>query len=122
MRRSVVFMVVGALLLTMVAGVASAATFVCDSDPCFGTNNDDMIGERDKQGASDDIRARDGDDQINARRAGNDRDVLRGQDGRDTLIADDGDSRDTLDGGPGRDSCRGDRGDTFRSCETIDRV
>jgi len=106
----------------MVAGVASAATFVCDSNPCFGTNNDDMIGEQDERGASDDIRARDGADQINARRAGDDRDVLRGQDGRDDLVADDGDGRDTLDGGPGRDSCRGDRGDTFRSCRTIDRV
>ena len=70
MKRITLGMLVGALLLVMVAGVASAATFVCDSNPCFGTNNDDMIGEQDERGASDDIRARDGADQINARRAG----------------------------------------------------
>ncbi len=116
MRRAVVFMVVGALLLALTAGVATARTFICDEKPCFGTNKQDMIGERNGNGVSDDIRARSGDDTVNARRFGNDRDEVHGGKGDDRITTDDGDGRDFIDGGPGKDTCIKDPGDKRRDC------
>lgn len=115
MRRAVVFMVVGALLLALTAGVATARTFICDSDPCFGTKKQDMIGERNGS-VSDDIRARGEDDIVNARRFGNDADEVFGGQGDDRITTDDGDGQDFIDGGPGKDICIKDAGDRRRDC------
>ncbi len=60
---------VGALLLSMFSGVAAAATFVCDTVPCYGTSNNDTIGERDGS-VHDEIFGLGGDDRINVARTG----------------------------------------------------
>ncbi len=94
--------VVGALLLSVAAGVAVAETFVCDSKPCYGTNDKDQIGERNGS-VSDRIFAKGEDDQVNASRAGNDKDVVFGQSGNDTINVADGDDRDKPNCGSGND-------------------
>ncbi len=111
-RVALLTMVVGAVLVAMVAGVAAADNFVCKSKPCYGTNGKDQIGERNGS-VADRIFARDGDDDINARRAGKDTDVVFGQGGDDFANTNDGDSRDKFCGGPGSDSAVIDAGDVF---------
>jgi hypothetical protein len=130
-RVALLTMVVGALLLSMTAGVAVAKTFICgtaeDNDPdpvrCVGTNNDDQIGERDagSKGAPDRILAKAGDDTINAGRNGgaDDRDRVFGQADDDKINTNDGDNRDLADGGSGTDECIIDSGDSFTNCETV---
>ncbi len=120
MRRAVLLMVVGTLLLTMVAGVASAKTFVCTTVPCEGTNNADQIGERNGS-VRDIIKGKGGNDVINASRSGNDEDRLFGGSGNDRLNADDGDARDILDCGEGNDDTAiADAGDrVLDNCENV---
>lgn len=111
MRRVILAMTVGLLLLTTFPAVALAAEITCgtrsdrNDDPviCEGTNNNDQIRER-KGSKQDDIRAKDGDDTINARRAGRDADTVRAQTGDDTVKANDGDTRDKIDCGQGEDT------------------
>jgi hypothetical protein len=44
MRRALIIVVAGALLLALTAGVALAATLTCQpNQPCVGTNDDDQI-------------------------------------------------------------------------------
>jgi hypothetical protein len=111
------------LFVTLVAGVAVARDFQCGRNevPCFGTNNDDEILEREGNRVQDDIRARDGNDLVNAGRFNRDRDLVYGEDGNDRLRTSDNDTRDLADGGPGRDICIITRGDTVRDCETVRR-
>ncbi len=91
------------MLLSMFSGVAAAATFVCDTVPCYGTSNNDTIGERDGS-VHDEIFGLGGDDRINAARAGNDQDTVYGGPGNDTIFANDGDTRDYIDCGNGTDT------------------
>ena len=113
MRRVVLFVAMGALLVSMFPAVALAAEITCgtssDRNPnsiiCEGTDNNDQIRERKGQ-RQDDIRAKDGDDTINARRAGSDADTVRAQPGDDTVFANDGDTRDTIDCGQGTDTAQ----------------
>ena len=122
MKRISLVMLVGALLLALIGGVAGAVTvedtFVCDTIPCFGTNNNDKLGERDGQ-VSDEIYGKDGRDRINAGRSGNDTDKIYGQDGADRLVTADNDGKDLASGGSGHDTCIVDKGDTKRSCEEV---
>lgn len=111
MRRVILAMTVGLLLLTTFPAVALAAEITCgtssdrNDDPviCEGTNNNDQIRER-KGTKQDDIRAKDGNDTINVRRAGSDADTVRAQEGDDTILANDGDTRDKIDCGQGTDT------------------
>ncbi len=93
-------MAVMALLVTGVAGVASAKSFVCSTVPCYGTQNNDQIGERNGS-VRDIIYAKGGNDVVNARRAGNDEDRIFGQSGNDKINTDDGDGRDVINCGTG---------------------
>jgi Ca2+-binding RTX toxin-like protein len=123
MKRMALVMLVGALLLALIGGVASAVTVeenrVCDSKPCTGTNNADQLQERQGNGVSDEIKGKDGGDTLNARPYTNDTDKLYGQDGADKLNTDDGDSKDLANGGPGHDTCIIDKNDNRKSCEEV---
>jgi Ca2+-binding RTX toxin-like protein len=113
-------MVAGALLLVLVAGVAVARTFQCNNIPCTGTNNDDIIDER--QGSlRDEISGLDGRDVIRAQQFGNDNDVLDGDQRADKIRANDNDNRDTVDCGAGNDRAVVDPGDAvnFSNCERV---
>ena len=123
MKRIALAMLVGALLLALIGGVAGAVTvqdtFICTTKPCYGTNHNDQIGERDGKGVSDEIHARAGGDTVNARRFGEDTDKVYGQDGGDKINTDDGDGKDLANGGHGKDICNVDKGDTRKSCEEV---
>ena len=118
-RRIGLLLMVGALFLLLVSGVALAKSFQCTDPNCFGTNNNDQIRERQGDRKQDDIHARGGNDRVNAGRFNNDTDVLRGQKGNDLLISTDGDGQDFLICGSGkRDEVRMDAGDTVSDgCE-----
>ena len=88
--------VAGALLLTLVAGVAVARTYTCDDNNCPGTNNDDEITG---DGSGQTFRLMEGDD------------FGSGKGGADALYGDGGD--DELRGGRGADVLRADDGDEF---------
>lgn len=120
-RRISVFMVVGALLLVLVAGVAVARTFQCTDIPCNGTNNDDIITERQGNSVRDEISALDGRDVIRAHVFRNDQDILNGDQRGDRLRSDDNDDRDTVDCGSGNDTAIVDEGDAvnFSNCEDV---
>jgi hypothetical protein len=115
-----------ALLVALVAGVAVAKTFVCKSIPCYGTNNNDQIGEREGS-VQDIIKARGGADTVNAKRFGSDEDRIFGQKGNDKINTDDGDDRDVVNCGSGTaDEAIIDAGDRtvktdagVETCETI---
>jgi hypothetical protein len=112
--------VAGALFLVLLSGVTLATTFPiersfqCTDVPCYGTNKNEVIGERQGNGKQDDIHARGGHDELRAGRWGNDTDVLRGQKGNfDFLNSKDGDRKDVLICGSGnQDAVKADLGDT----------
>lgn len=106
------------MLVFVVAGAALAARIPCESIPCIGTDNDDLMYERpgDKK---DDIFGLKSDDLIDANTFPTDKDLLHGQDGRDRLLSNDGDGRDVVKGGAGKDTCIVDKGDRRRSCEVV---
>ena len=103
------------LVVTVTAGVALAVTKTCNGVPCNGTDNEDVLHERNGS-VHDRILAYDDNDLPDANNAFNERDVLKGGSGRDKLLANDRDGRDILKGGAGRDRCYDDRGDPFVSC------
>ena len=118
----------GALFLVLLSGVALATSFAieksfqCTDVPCYGTNKNELIRERQGNGKKDDIHARDGHDELHAGRWGNDTDVLRGQKGRfDFLISKDGDGLDVLICSSGnQDAVKADPGDTVTDgCEIL---
>jgi Ca2+-binding RTX toxin-like protein len=132
MRRSIVLVVVGALLLSMFTGVAVAKTFQCTTVPCVGTNNDDAITER-SGSVHDEIYGLDGRDRINAASRGDDADTVYGGPGNDTIFANDGDTRDYIDCGGGNndtayiDVFKNNQGnvvsrDTTVNCENVIKV
>ena len=135
MRRVILAVVVGALLLATLPAVAFAATITCGTKSdrsahpviCQGTNNSDQITER-SGSRQDDIRARDGNDTINAKRAGGDFDTVHAQPGDDTILANDGDRRDVINCGLGTDTATIDvvyngtaitAADKVSECETV---
>jgi hypothetical protein len=67
LRRTLLGMALVALLLSLSAGVAEAATIDCSGGPCEGTNRADRItGSSD----ADQVSARGGNDRINVRGGG----------------------------------------------------
>jgi len=104
------------LLVTVAAGVALAVEKDCNSIPCEGTDNDDILHERDGT-VKDAIYGFKGHDVIDANNFSRDRDRLFGGANADKLLANDRDGRDVLRGGMGHDRCYGDPGDRFVNCE-----
>lgn len=122
MNRIAMLMLVGALFLTMIPGVASAAVIQCTTVPCYGTDNSDTLFERVGNGLDDVIYGRGGGDVINADRFKNDRDRLYGGRGNDRLNTSDGDNRDLINCGKGKhDVAILDKGDNVnhKNCESI---
>jgi Ca2+-binding RTX toxin-like protein len=138
--------VVGALLLTLVAGVAVARTYTCEDNRCPGTNNRDVITGDDSgqtfrlmegndvgrgkggddlllgDGGNDDLYGNRGADVLRDRGDEGDYDELFGGKGHDVLRADDGDSRDSGSCGRGDDTLYVDsanEADNFSKCEEI---
>jgi hypothetical protein len=109
------------LLAAAVAGTAAAETRTCNSVPCNGTDNNDVLYERLGNEKADKIYGLEGDDVIDANTFAYDRDQLFGRSGDDRLLTNDGDTKDVIKGGPGHDVCYADRGDTTRSCEVLRR-
>ena len=124
MKRIALCVVVGVLLITMIPGVASAATFTCFSVPCNGTNHADTIFEFPANGFNDIINGRGGSDTIRAEDFTNDRDRLFGGSANDRINARDNDNRDFVSCGKGKhDVAILDKGDNVnhRNCESIRR-
>jgi len=109
---------VAMVMLVLAAGVAVAVTKTCNSLPCRGTDNDDVLHERNGR-LKDRILGLAGNDRIEAVTFNNDRDRLDGGPQGDRLLTNDGDGRDAARGGRGRDTCLVDQGDARRSCERI---
>jgi Ca2+-binding RTX toxin-like protein len=109
MRRVTMLLAAIAVLVTLFAAAAYAATIV-------GTHQNETLLESE---LNDTISGRGGIDHIFADQFRADRDVANGNGGNDDINAFDQDDLDTLSGGDGYDLCRGDPGDEFRSCEKI---
>ena len=105
------------VLLIVAAGVALAATRVCNDVPCRGTDNDDELYEREGNRERDRIFGLDGEDVIQAATYRRDRDVIEGGRKDDRLLTNDGDGRDTARGDRGKDVCYVDPGDATSSCD-----
>jgi hypothetical protein len=116
MRRLVMLVGVVMLFVFVAAGVAVAVEKNCNSIPCNGTDNEDILHERDGT-VRDAIYGFKAHDILDANNFFTDRDRLFGGDNADKLLANDHDGRDVLRGGAGRDRCYGDPGDRFVNCE-----
>lgn len=132
MKRVTLFAIVVAMLVSMVAGVAYAASITCggagDRDDsaigCRGTDDSDVIMERQGDNLDDEIFAEDGNDVVDAAEFDNDEDRLSGGRGNDRLRTDDGDNEDFITCGKGnRDVAIADRGDNVskKTCESVRR-
>ena len=121
MRRLMLMMGMVMLIAVMATGVAIAATKTCNDIPCKGTDNDDVLHEREGT-VRDAIYGYKGNDLLDANNYFSDRDRLYGGDQGDKLLANDQDGRDVLRGGMGRDRCYGDSGDRFVNCEVVRRL
>jgi hypothetical protein len=123
-KRVTAVLAVATLLVTLFAGVAVALDFQCDEFPCYGTNQADVITERQGNGVDDEIRALDGADIIDATEFTNDEDRLFGGAQNDRIRADDGDGEDFINCGSGkRDVAVADKGDNVskKTCERVSR-
>jgi RTX calcium-binding nonapeptide repeat (4 copies) len=116
MRRLLLMMGMVMLIAVMATGVALAVTKQCTDIPCNGTDNEDVLHERNGT-VKDAIYGMGAHDVLDANNFSRDRDRLFGGDQGDKLLANDRDGRDVLRGGMGRDRCFGDRGDRFVNCE-----
>jgi hypothetical protein len=116
MRRIALVLGLVMLFVMVATGVAVAVTKTCNSVPCTGTNDNDVLHERHGT-VHDRILGMAGHDILDANNYFNDRDVLKGGNGRDKLLANDRDGSDVLRGGKGRDRCYGDPGDRFVNCQ-----
>jgi hypothetical protein len=116
MRRLAMMLGMVMLIAVMAAGVAVAVEKNCNSIPCEGTDNEDILHERDGT-VKDAIYGFKAHDILDANNFSRDRDRLFGGDHGDKLLANDRDGRDVLRGGMGHDRCFGDRGDRFVNCE-----
>ena len=113
-------MVLGlAMVFAMVAaGAALAVTKTCGGIPCNGTDNEDLLYEREGT-VRDAIYGMREEDVIDANTFNFDRDRVFGGDRGDKLLVNDGDGRDVVKGGQGRDVCLIDPGDRTVNCEVV---
>ncbi len=116
MRRLAMMLGVVMVLVVVAAGVAVAVTKTCNNIPCEGTNNEDVLHEREGT-VKDALYGFKDHDVLDANNFFHERDRLYGGAGPDKLLANDRDGRDVLRGGKGRDRCYGDPGDRFVNCE-----
>ncbi len=124
MRRIAMMLGAAMLLLAVAAGAAMADhrfdnEFQCRSEPCSGTDQDDVLYERTDNGLNDTISGFRGADAIDANTFRKDRDRVFGGPGSDRLLVNDGDARDVVGGGDGRDVCYVDPGDRVTGCESV---
>jgi hypothetical protein len=122
MRNIAMLVGLTALLLMPAVGVAVAVDFKvkqCRDDPCRGTDQRDLMYEREGQ-VRDRILGLDGKDRLVASAFERDRDRLEGGPKADVLFTNDRDGRDTANGGRGSDRCVADRGNVVRSCKRIE--
>ena len=117
-KRAAIVLGLALVLVFVAAGVALAIQRICNSTPCIGTNNEDLLYER-VGDRNDRIFGLRGPDLIDANTFNGETDRLFGQEGRDRLLSNDGDKRDVVRGGPARDTCIVDRGDRRLSCEVV---
>jgi len=116
MRRLMLIMGMVMVVAVMATGVALAVTKQCTDIPCKGTDNEDVLHERNGT-VKDAIYGYKAHDVLDANNFSRDRDRLYGGAQGDKLLANDRDGRDVLRGGMGRDRCYGDPGDRFVNCE-----
>jgi Ca2+-binding RTX toxin-like protein len=107
MRRVMLMLAAMAMMVSLFAAVAYAASIV-------GTDQADKLLESD---LNDTIAGRAGDDNIDASTSTGDTDKVNGNRGADTITVVDGDTFDTAQGGKGDDDCIGDAGDEL-DCDT----
>ena len=116
MRRIAMVMGLTMLFALVAAGAALAVTKTCAGIPCNGTENEDLLYEREGT-VRDAIYGFGGQDVIDANTFNFDRDRVFGGDQGDKLLVNDGDGRDVVKGGMGRDVCFIDPGDRAVNCE-----
>jgi hypothetical protein len=118
-----------ALAVVLVALVGSAGTALaqvigepiqCESVPCVGTGDHQVLLERVGDGVLDRMIAQGGHDSLDARAYTNDRDMAKGSGDHDLLRVNDGDAMDGAIGGPGFDTCVVDASiEAADTCETV---
>ena len=108
MRRVTLMLAAMAMMVSLFAAVAYAATIV-------GTDQNDTITETNR---TDTIAGRAGGDTINANEFPGDTDKVNGNRGADHIFVNDTDDFDTVQGGKGFDVCVGDAGDEI-DCEEV---
>ena len=108
MRRVMLMLAAMAMMVSLFAAVAYAASIV-------GTDQAETLGE---SNVNDTIAGRAGGDTINANEFPGDTDKVNGNRGADTINVTDHDNFDTVKGGKGDDDCIGDEGDAL-DCETV---
>src|SRR5215213_7120185 len=126
-RTSRVAMAISVVLLTLLgsAGTALAQQMIggviqCQSIPCVGTGDHQVLFERVGDGVSDRMIAQGGHDHLDARAYTNDRDVAKGGGGHDLLRVNDEDAMDGAIGGAGNDLCVVDASiEASDSCEGV---
>src|SRR5918995_1660597 len=92
----------------------------CQSVPCVGTGDHQVLFERVGDGVLDRMIAQGGHDHLDARAYTNDRDVAKGSGDHDLLRVNDGDAMDGAIGGPGFDTCVVDASiEAADTCETV---
>jgi hypothetical protein len=126
-RKSTIAMVLSlAVVLVMLVGSGTALAQVigepiqCESVPCVGTGDHQVLLERVGDGVLDRMIAQGGHDSLDARAYTNDRDVAKGSGDHDLLRVNDGDAMDGAIGGPGFDTCVVDASiEAADTCETV---
>jgi len=127
-RKSTIAMVLSlaVVLVTLVGSAGTALAQVigepiqCQSVPCVGTEDHQVLLERVGDGVLDRMIAQGGHDSLDARAYTNDRDVAKGSGGHDLLRVNDGDTMDAAIGGPGFDTCVVDASiEAADTCETV---
>jgi hypothetical protein len=125
--KSTIAMVLSlAVVLVMLVGSGTALAQVigepiqCESVPCVGTGDHQVLLERVGDGVLDRMIAQGGHDSLDARAYTNDRDVAKGSGDHDLLRVNDGDTMDGAIGGPGFDTCVVDASiEAADTCETV---
>jgi hypothetical protein len=115
MRKLAMLLGLVMLLVVAAAGIAVAVEKNCTTIPCNGTDNEDILHERDGT-VKDAMYGFGAHDILDANNFSRDRDRLFGGAQGDKLLANDRDGRDVLRGGKGHDRCFGDPGDRFVNC------
>jgi hypothetical protein len=125
-RTKIAMMIALAVVLAALVSSGTALAHVigepiqCQSVPCVGTGDHQVLLERVGDGVLDRMIAQGGHDRLDARAYTNDRDVLKGTGDHDLLRANDGDAMDGAIGGPGFDTCVVDAAiEAADTCDTV---